>query len=42
MLSFNPNDRLSAKEALENKIFDEIRVPNLENDAPYKIYLGCD
>lgn len=42
MLDFNPKTRLTVKEALSSSIFDKIRVPHLEKDAPHKIYLGCD
>jgi serine/threonine protein kinase len=42
MLSFNPETRLSAEECLKNPIFDTIRRPELERNAPWRIYLGCD
>lgn len=34
MLEYNPFFRPTAKECLQNPIFDEIRVPALERDAP--------
>lgn len=42
MLKFNPEKRFSAKECLKSPVFDSIRRPNLEREAPWKIYLGCD
>ena len=33
MLAFNPIDRLSAKECLQNKIFDDIRNLDLEKPS---------
>jgi hypothetical protein len=34
MLEFNPYFRVTAAECLKNKIFDEIRIPHLEESAP--------
>lgn len=42
LLEFNPFFRTSAKECLKSPIFDEIRVPTLEEDAPFKIFLDID
>jgi hypothetical protein len=42
LLKFSPEERLTAKKCLESTIFDDIRVPQLEREAPFKIYLGCD
>lgn len=42
MLEFNHQFRLSAKELLKNKMFDDIRVERLERGAPYQIHLLCD
>lgn len=42
LLKFNPEQRLTAKKCLESTIFDDIRVPQLEREAPFRIYLGCD
>lgn len=42
MLTFNPNDRPSAKQLLQNKIFDRIREPTNEENAPFKINLELD
>jgi hypothetical protein len=41
-LKFNPNKRITAEECLRNKIFDTIRVPELEKPAPFKIKLDID
>jgi hypothetical protein len=38
----NPEKRISAKECLKNPVFDSIRNPELEVDAPFKIYLDVD
>lgn len=42
MLEYNPFFRHSAKECLQNPIFDEIRVPALERDAPEHIVVDID
>ena len=42
MLEFNHLYRMSAKELLNHKIFDNIRVERLERGAPYQIHLDCD
>ena len=39
MLEFNPYFRLTAREILKNKIFDDIRINEIEQSAPYKIKL---
>lgn len=39
MLEFNPYFRFSAQECLKNKIFDKVRVLQLEKPAPSKIKL---
>ena len=42
MLEFNPFFRPTAKECLQNKIFDGIRVAGLEVSAPFKINIDVD
>lgn len=42
LLEFNQQFRVSAKELLKHKIFDDIRVERLERGAPYQIHLLCD
>jgi len=42
ILKFNPDQRLSAKEALKSPVFDDIRVRRLEQEAQYKVNLPCD
>ena len=42
MLEFNPYFRVSAKEALGNKYFDDIRIPMNEGTAPYKLKFDID
>ena len=42
LLQFNPHKRVSAADCLQNKIFDPIRVPELEQPAPFKIKLNVD
>ena len=42
MLEFNPMFRNSAKECLKNEMFDDIRVKELEQGAPFEIELACD
>ena len=37
MLEFNPHFRLSAKEALNSKVFDKIRNSHFEKPCPIKI-----
>jgi hypothetical protein len=39
MLEFNPYFRLTARECLKNKIFDDIRISEIEKSAPFKIKL---
>lgn len=33
---------MTVKECIKSKLFDDIRVKELEREAPYRIYLGCD
>ena len=40
LLEFNPHKRPSAKECLQKKLFDDIRVPMLEKGAPCTIDLS--
>ena len=42
MLELNPYFRASAAEILKSPIFDEIRVPELEEPAPFKIDVAVD
>jgi hypothetical protein len=42
MLEYNPFFRPTAKECLQNPIFDEIRVPALERDSPEMIVADID
>ena len=42
MLEFNPYFRASAKEVLQNKYFDDIRIPMNEGNAPYKLKFEID
>jgi serine/threonine protein kinase len=42
MLQFNPYYRPTAKECLQHKIFDHIRVAGLESNAPFKINIDAD
>ena len=42
MLVLDPENRVSAKECLKNKLFDDIRNRKLEQGAPHKFYLKCD
>jgi serine/threonine protein kinase len=42
MLEFNPYFRPSAKQLLKNKLFDEIRNPNNEKRAEFKIKISAD
>lgn len=42
LLEFNPNKRVSAKDCLEFKIFDDIRCKTLEQCAKKQIILDLD
>jgi len=42
MLEFNPYFRPTAKECLQSKLFDSIRVAGLEASAPFKINIDVD
>jgi len=42
LIVFNPQDRVSAKELLKHQIFDCIRDPANEIDAPLKIKFSLD
>ena len=42
MLSFNPYFRPTAKDLLKNKIFDNIRIPSIEEPCPHKIVVNID
>lgn len=42
MLEFNPAFRPRAKELIQNKIFDSIRIKALESYAPFKINVDVD
>lgn len=42
MLHFNPYFRPRAKDILKNKIFDGIRIPENEQQSPYKIVINID
>jgi hypothetical protein len=42
MLEFNPHYRSTAKECLQSKLFDSIRVTGLEASAPFKINIDVD
>lgn len=42
MLEFNPFFRPTAHEILKNKIFDSIRVPELEKGAPITYNIEVD
>ena len=42
LLQFNPNNRFSAETCLKNPIFDKIRLPELEIEAPSTIILDID
>jgi len=42
MLEINPYFRPTAKECLQNKMFDKIRVAGLEVSAPFKINIDVD
>ena len=42
MLQFNPYFRYPAEELLKSSIFDEIRNPEMEKPAPYRIDTSID
>jgi len=42
MLSFNPYFRPSAKNLLKNVLFDEIRMPYVEESATFKVKIDID
>jgi serine/threonine protein kinase len=42
LLEFNPYLRATASECLKHKIFDHIRIPDLERPAPFKIKINND
>ena len=42
MLQFNPDFRSNARHLINNKVFDSIRQPEQEEDAPYQIQLEID
>ena len=42
MLEFDPNQRITAEQALQNSYFDEIRLPHQENIAPAEIDMTID
>ena len=42
MLEFNPYYRPTARELLNNPIFDKIRVKRMEQPAPKKIVIDID
>jgi serine/threonine protein kinase len=42
MLTFNPKNRPSAKTCLANPLFNDIRIENLEDDAPFKVSSSID
>lgn len=42
MLQYNPYFRPTAKQLLQNKIFDSIRVPANEKKGPHKFVLNFD
>jgi hypothetical protein len=42
LLVFNPKKRFSAEKVLMSSYFDDIRIPQLEKNAPYEIFLGVD
>lgn len=42
MLEYNHYYRPTAKQLLKNKFFDDIRVPELQGIAPFKIVINID
>jgi serine/threonine protein kinase len=42
LLVFNPKKRYSVEKVLKSSYFDSIRIPQLEKNAPYEIFLGVD
>lgn len=42
LLVFNPKKRYSVEKVLKSSYFDDIRIPQLEKNAPYEIFLGVD
>jgi serine/threonine protein kinase len=42
LLTFNPKKRYSVEKVLKSPYFDSIRMPNLERNAPFEVFLGID
>ena len=42
MLEFNPNNRITAEEAIKDEYFDDIRLPEQEMYPPPRIDLSID
>ena len=42
MLSFNPYYRPTAKDLLRNELFNDCRMPDIENPCPHKIVIDID
>ena len=42
LLQFNPFFRYPAEELLKQPVFDSVRCPEMEKEAPYKIELDID
>ena len=42
MLEYNPYYRPTAKQLLKSKLFDDIRVPEMQGIAPFKIVIKID
>lgn len=42
MLQLNPSMRMTIKQLLASPVFDEVRFPDMEADAPHKIKLAID
>tara|TARA_B110000285_G_C15009129_1_gene555469 strand:+ start:833 stop:1030 length:198 start_codon:yes stop_codon:yes gene_type:complete len=40
MLYFNPDDRFSAAECLQSKVFDDIRSLDIEKPSPLKVVVN--